>query len=295
MSLILGSLIFTACSSSDDEKEIEPEEPYEFYTSSSFLQYIKQQYSEEQIIMAAQCEEGDFSDFYKEKGVTFSGLALVNENGKYFLDGYEYYGYQKNEMGKIYNARYKKVLSYSDNSQWFQDEFVFCSVCCYYNTPLPYHFDPTGSMSFEWKENYTVKVENHHYDSENYNYEFMRIDMVKFLALLDEAYIAFINQNQQFIIGKWSRNLSNQYWKEYQNLTFNNDGTVIEEFEQFGNSTKTATYKYEIDPKNKQLRFLSESGTVIKKYILFMITDKKLGLAEKWDFNERQIFYCSTE
>ena len=114
MSLILGSLIFTACSSSDDEKEIEPEEPYEFYTSSSFLQYIKQQYSEKQTIMAAQCEEGVFPDAFKS--VTFSGLALVNENGQYFIDGYEYHGSQKKEIGKIFKAHYKKVLSYSANS-----------------------------------------------------------------------------------------------------------------------------------------------------------------------------------
>lgn len=291
MSLILGSLIFTACSSSDDEKEIEPEEPYEFYTSSSFLQYIKQQYSEEQTIMAAQCEEGDFSDAFKS--VSFSGLALVKENGQYFLDGYEYHGSQKMEIGKIYKAHYKKVLSYAANSEWFQDEFVFGSMYCYYKTPLPFGYEPTGSMSFDWKENYTVKIRNHLYDSGNT--ESMQIDMKKFLTLLDEAHKAFINQNQQFIIGKWSRKLSNQYGKGYHNLTFNNDGTVIEEIKEPGYSLKTTTYIYEIDTKNKQLQFLSENGTVNKKNILFMITDNKLGLAEKWEFNERQIFYRSTE
>ena len=166
-------------------------------------------------------------------------------------------------------------------------------MCCYYNIPLPYGFDPTGSMSFDWKENYTVNIWNHLYDSGKT--ELMRIDMEKFLALLDEAHKAFINQNQQLIIGKWSRNLSNQYGKGYHNLTFNNDGTVIEEIKEPGYSLKTTTYIYEIDTKNKQLRLLSENGTVIKKNILFMITDNKLGLAEKWEFNERQIFYRSTE
>ena len=275
MSLLIGSLALTACSSSSSDGNEIPKDSYETYKSTEFVKYINSQYSgSDKSVVVVKCDDDvNFGYDITNGNVSIGGYALVKDkSNQYSVDGYKYDGIIKNqERFKIYNAQKSKAFSLNIDSNSELNFVIYGLIMT------------KDSKSTIWKQDkYQIKRSELIDDSFD-----VIVGNSKVTSAADVLY-SFLSQSQkeitanypQLIIGKWENSTGT---KSYE---FNADGTV---------KLDSHVYQYSVIDGSVTITKTENIYTnPVEDYIINLLTDNELQMMNDYTalaWSNRQTYH----